>query len=144
MWLYLLFLVPFEYFRIRHLLVFICQDYLLLTLQILLFLLQLPHYNCCWHNKQDSQVRLLSLLDWQSSGDKLHYTLSVLPPKLTWLEPTFTTILSARKYTMINLYNIAFIRPSHKCNVPSYTCIQDDFIPLLVYPNDEKPTDYFK
>ena len=68
-------------------------------------------------------------------------TLSVLPPKLTWLEPTFTTILSARKYTMINLYNIAFIRPSHKCNVPSYTCIQDDFIPLLVYPNDEKPAD---
>lgn len=28
-----------------------------------------------------------------------------------------------------------------KCNMPSYTCIQDDFIPLLVYPNDEKPAE---
>lgn len=68
----------------------------------------------------------------------------MLPSKLTWLEPTYITILSARKYTMIYLYNIAFIRPSNKFYLPdvlSHTCIQDNFIPLLVYPNDKKPAD---
>lgn len=47
----------------------------------------------------------------------------MLPSKLTWLEPTYITILSARKYTMIYLYNIAFIRPSNKSYLHNFCLV---------------------
>jgi phenolic acid decarboxylase len=85
-------------------------------------------------------MRLHTLLDWQSSGVWLYYTLSLLPAKWTWEEPTYTSS-ALPEHPKMYLYNIAFFwTESVLKHISAHTVSHTvHFIPLLVYSKDKKP-----
>ena len=110
MWLCLYDIVPFEYLSHQHLPAFICQDYLLLisyypTISKLCCHTQSLLGRSIGQKNKDYQLyQTGNLLELNS-----YSTLSVLPPKLTWQEPTYSTLGSARPYSIGYLYYMAFI-----------------------------------